>query len=330
MLLSAGSTAAKSKRECGRTLLYANARLHTTFRAAKNPSSKAFQNRPSSATFGRRRSHTVIASDKSNSEAETITDDIPTESVLTPATTTTDTTASNHTTRADDTTRSTTTSDWSQYTTVDAELWVGRQAMLGFSLGVVTEALSGNTMLQQIGIDVQTAEAHEILVAQLLLAFFGATMVGGGVTISRAKSGKMTTEEFKKYSKFLGANTEETAEIEASMLKEGGLAKLLEAPSTNRAGPALKPKDDLLWTVLRAVAWVILAGDEKKSEEKGKEKKRVAARDVELNAGRLAMVGFASAVFVEAASGIGIMQQLYFYSYLFESVPVESVPGDRY
>ena len=147
MLLSAGGTAAKSKRECGRTL-YANARLYTTFRAAKNPSSKAFQNSPSSATFGRRRSHTGIASDKSNSEAETITDDIPTESVLTPATTTTDTTASNHTTRADDTTRSTTISDWSQYTTVDAELWVGRQAMLGFSLGVVTEALSGNTMLQ--------------------------------------------------------------------------------------------------------------------------------------------------------------------------------------
>jgi len=205
-----------------------------------------------------------------------------------------------------------------------SELWVGRQAMLGITLGVITEVLSGNTMLQQVGLDVQTAQAHEILFGALWLALFGGTVVGAGLTLSRAKSGKMTSEEYKRYAKFFGMNTEETAEMEASMRKQDGLTKLLEAPPPKRrdTNSALQP-NELLWTILRGVAWVILAEERKDANvEKDQPGFAIYAKDVELNGGRMAMLGFVAAILVEAATGAGVMQQLDFYSNIFAAESV--------
>eukprot|EP00976_Prorocentrum_cordatum_P029176 594156-Prorocentrum_minimum.AAC.4 len=213
-----------------------------------------------------------------------------------------------------------------------SELWVGRQAMIGITLGVITEGLSGNTMLQQVGIDVQTAQAHELLFGALWLALFGATVVGAGLTLSRAKSGQMTSEEYKRYARFFGANTEETAEMEASMRKEGGLTKLLEAPPprTQATNSALQP-NELMWTVLRGVAWLILADERKeaKADKEGQPGFAIGgAQDVELNGGRLAMLGFVAAILVEAATGAGVMEQLTFYSTIFSAESV--VPIDEF
>lgn len=176
------------------------------------------------------------------------------------------------------------------------ELWVGRFAMIGFGSGVANEILTGTPILQQIGLETPNGG----LTTLLSIAIFGSTLAASVKTLQRIQSGNMTPLEAKRYGGFLGFMIPSAAAREGDMSGQASL-KGTEAGAAGEAAPAEGDG-------MPSPVWV--------SEREMQDFEAAYARQVELTNGRWAMIGFASAILIESATGAGIIPQMTFYAKL--------------
>ena len=186
-----------------------------------------------------------------------------------------------------------------------AELFIGRTAMGGFATGLVQEMLTGDGILAQLGRrDTPNDELFGWFVAFLL----GSTACGLWVTFRQLVSGEMSPRQFKRYQSFLGltgadeaARLEATAEAHEEERDGEYLAKefaAVVAAATDGPGASM----DLDTTV-----------ETMGSPKEVQDAQLAYMKTVELNNARWAMVGFATAVVMEAKTGGGILDQLAMY-----------------
>lgn len=220
-----------------------------------------------------------------------------------------------------------------------AEVWVGRLAMAGFLSAIIGEFITGKGPLGQIGLITPSPP----LLVTLSAALTSATFVALVQTLVKAQKGDLSPRDAARYSQFLGiAGEDKNIEESASGLKNRG------DPVTNTLAPDSRqesqeigdskaqgtPADRALNLQDRSEA----ASKQKMSDEE-KQKYRAAgpsmsiaqrndelerqnfaneptlryARKVEITNGRWAMLGFAVAILVEAATGKGILSQVLFW-----------------
>jgi hypothetical protein len=191
-----------------------------------------------------------------------------------------------------------------------AELWTGRLAMAGFAVGVAEEMLTGQGILEQIG--VTNGAPSDVLTAALLVLMCTPTAVLSAKTLVDAQTGQMTVRQFKRWANLLGLRNDEDAEVVAYMKKADGLAAALRLRDEKAAGV----RQELPLSQAPSCAWPrenapdFCPVDFRSEREMEAEASMAYAREVEINNGRAAMVGFAAAVCAEAASGGGVFQQL--------------------
>ncbi|KAK3289026.1 hypothetical protein CYMTET_3525 [Cymbomonas tetramitiformis] len=172
-----------------------------------------------------------------------------------------------------------------------AELWVGRLAMLGFFIGLEEEFRTGNGVLAQLGL-MEDGFANTPLFFTLLGLMGGASLVATTGTLIKLQRGDMTLNQFLGYAKFFGFNQEQAALAAAKKLKEEDLtlaetlSRITQEPSipTEETTSGLSANDELAY-----------------------------ARNVELENGRWAMMGFALTILIESATGYGTLPQLFYY-----------------
>jgi hypothetical protein len=184
-----------------------------------------------------------------------------------------------------------------------AELFIGRTAMGGFATGLAQELLTGDGILAQLG----WRNTPDPALFDFFIAFLASTTLAGVfVTLRQIQSGEMSVRQFKRYQAFLGLSPRDEAEREAaareSQARElDGEALATEfaavARSAAAADPAMTSMDDEPEMTPRQV------------NDAGME----YMKTVELNNARWAMVGFATAVVMEAKTGGGIVPQLIMY-----------------
>lgn len=184
-----------------------------------------------------------------------------------------------------------------------AELFIGRTAMGGFATGLAQELLTGDGILAQLGFrDTPSPALFDFLVAFLA----STTLIGCAVTFRQLTSGEMSPKQFRRYQSFLGLTARDEAER---------VVATREAQSREADGAALASE-------FAAVASAAIAGpDGEMSVDEDPEltPKEVAngsmayLKSVELNNARWAMVGFATAIVMEAKTGGGIIPQLIMY-----------------
>lgn len=210
-----------------------------------------------------------------------------------------------------------------------SELWVGRWAMMGFASGLFVELATGKGILKQVGIETPNKGIF-ILLAVLI---GGGTLVGTGTTITKVLTGTMSDESIADYASFLGLKGERKAlKAESDEMKKNGdftsiqsmeeveeARSSIETPADKFLGQdnindientssAMK-SDDPFEQSLNATEIDSYARRSELAEE-------AYAKDVELTNGRWAMIGFATAIIVEAATGQGIIGQLIGYGKL--------------
>lgn len=229
-----------------------------------------------------------------------------------------------------------------------AELWVGRLAMMGFIVSIIEEGITGRGTLQQVGLSTPDNTLLYVICglataatlagtartlnqarngnlskrdlaryrsflgmkneAREIAATAKAMKLGGDFTspdspaaIDAARSAGTPADAF------LSPNDERTlAAASASLKAKGGVFTLdntaeaaeaaasLKATEAGEKGPSvsLQARDDIMETgTFTASDWVY-------------------AKQVELDNGRWAMLGFLTAIIVEAATGNGIIMQL--------------------
>eukprot|EP00241_Pyramimonas_parkeae_P011812 CAMPEP_0114237710 /NCGR_PEP_ID=MMETSP0058-20121206/7535_1 /TAXON_ID=36894 /ORGANISM="Pyramimonas parkeae, CCMP726" /LENGTH=211 /DNA_ID=CAMNT_0001349769 /DNA_START=161 /DNA_END=793 /DNA_ORIENTATION=- len=154
-----------------------------------------------------------------------------------------------------------------------SEMWTGRLAMCGFTIGVASELITGEPILMQVGLG--DGQPNQTLFAGLLLAMVVPTVVSIASTISSAANGNMSVATFRRWVSLFALDTEA-----AALKDENGFV----APSS---------------------PW-----PRKTREQMEQEEFQEFATEIELANGRWAMLGFASAILIEAATGGGVFQQL--------------------
>ena len=202
------------------------------------------------------------------------------------------------------------------------EQWAGRMAMLGFASGVTGELATGKGILGQLGVD--TPDSSVLLTLVVLMG--GATAFATARTLFRLTNGTMTVAELRRYSTFFGLSTEAAAAAEALARKRRGDftgATDLNAIDAARAAGTLA--DAALMTPdatpvvggpapVAAMAAEAAPAEAAPKRMTAEEREQAYARDVELTNGRWAMLGFATAILVESATGAGVVGQLEFYA----------------
>lgn len=190
-----------------------------------------------------------------------------------------------------------------------SELWVGRLAMAGFATGVAEELATGQTILEQVGLADGSGYANPTLFYTLL----GFMLVPSGIatvnTLFKVATGEMTVKQFKGYAKFFGLGSEEDAKMISTMNK---LAMMDELKGTvNDTTLTVDDAASCEWpspTAAPSSPWPRLT-----SEQREAEMTLNYARDIEMDNGRWAMIGFALAILIEAGTGAGVVQQILFY-----------------
>ncbi len=198
-----------------------------------------------------------------------------------------------------------------------SELWTGRLAMMGFATGVTVELSTGQPILQQLGL---TTPDSTIFTA-LATAIGGATLFATARTLLRLTGGDMTVGELRRYSNFFGLDAEKIAEKESRERKAGGdFTSATDLNAIDAARAAGSPADAALMT---ADATAVASGAEaaaaapaaaRAPPKSAEDFEREYARGVEVENGRWAMVGFALAILIEAATGNGVVAQLEGYA----------------
>eukprot|EP00239_Pterosperma_sp_CCMP1384_P001503 CAMPEP_0197853952 /NCGR_PEP_ID=MMETSP1438-20131217/23764_1 /TAXON_ID=1461541 /ORGANISM="Pterosperma sp., Strain CCMP1384" /LENGTH=272 /DNA_ID=CAMNT_0043468541 /DNA_START=72 /DNA_END=890 /DNA_ORIENTATION=+ len=171
-----------------------------------------------------------------------------------------------------------------------SELWTGRLAMSGFTIGLVTEVTTGEGILQQIGLS--DGYENPALFTALVLLMGGASLAATTKTILDITTGNMSAAQKENYAKGFGLTDEQTARLNstAAQMKEE------EEPSTSMDEALSEPLNQTV--VERTTGGSAVPG---------------YAEHVETNNGRWAMIGFATAILIEAATGRGIIPQLISY-----------------
>lgn len=202
-----------------------------------------------------------------------------------------------------------------------AEMWVGRWAQIGFVSSVVNEFVTGRGTLQQIGLP---GDSAPMLVA-LLVLFGGGSLAGTFRTLQRALTKEMSKPEAEGYRTFLGLNQEQEIQKEAARMKQEGD---FTTPGNNEAAIAASkaagsPADTFLSLDDEVKAQQAAQGMKSASSSLGtspaagdnsdvsfgQQGELAYARGIELINGRAAMLGFLTAIIVEAATGQGVIGQ---------------------
>jgi hypothetical protein len=203
-----------------------------------------------------------------------------------------------------------------------SELWTGRLAMMGFASGVTNELVTGQPILQQLGATTPDGKLFGILATLI----GGATLFATARTLFRLTSGEMTLIELRRYSNFFGLSAEAVAEAEAKERKRAGdftSATDLNAIDAARAAgtaadAALMVADAAVLSADAAAAPAMAAAAPAapavSRAQMAADQEAAYAREVELTNGRWAMLGFASAILIEAATGAGVVGQLEGYA----------------
>lgn len=210
-----------------------------------------------------------------------------------------------------------------------AEMWVGRWAQIGFASSIVGEFVSGKGTLGQLGLTDGTPSTP--VLAALCLLMGGATLVGSAITLKKLITKTMTKTEINGYRTFLALNNNDDYKEEAASMKrkgdfttigldEAAIAKTkaaAEAPAdaflstTNDASAPSTPS--VASTSAPAASTPMSAQQRQSSVEQlyfGETSELAYARGIEITNGRYAMIGFAAAILVEAATGDGILKQV--------------------
>jgi hypothetical protein len=195
--------------------------------------------------------------------------------------------------------------------------------MMGFATGVTVELVTGKPILQQLG----ASTPDSGLFTGLALAIGGATLVGTARTLFRLTSGDMTLGELRRYSTFFGLDAETVAAAEAKQRKRAGdFTSATDLSAIDAARAAGTAADAALMTAdatpMAAPSALAAAADAApaaaapamSTAERADAFEREYARSVELTNGRWGMVGFASAILIEAATGAGVVGQLEGYA----------------
>ncbi|GAX85424.1 hypothetical protein CEUSTIGMA_g12840.t1 [Chlamydomonas eustigma] len=224
-----------------------------------------------------------------------------------------------------------------------AEMWVGRWAQLGFVSSIVVEFTSGQGTLQQVGLPSPSTP----LLAVIGVLAGGLSLVATARTIQRAQGKQMSKTEIARYKSFFGLDKEAEVKEEANQMKLRG--DFTTPPNTAAEGAAAaaakaagSPVDSFLSTnemaegqsaskeMKSASATATLTRDPSVSapstakstlkqadiaqyEETmyfGAKGELEYARNIELTNGRWAMLGFLTAILVEASNGHGIINQV--------------------
>jgi len=167
-----------------------------------------------------------------------------------------------------------------------AELWTGRLAMSGFTIGLVTEVITGKGILQQVGVSDGYADPN--LFTLLVLLMGGASLAATTKTVIDIGTGNMSSAQLKNYAQGFGLTSEQTARLDRTeeTMKEDEVSSsmgTMDEGSMDEGAPVVTPE----------------------GFEYGKY--------VEISNGRWAMIGFATAILIEAATGNGILPQLIGY-----------------
>lgn len=220
-----------------------------------------------------------------------------------------------------------------------AELFCGRLAMMGFTVGLAEEIATGQGILAQINVSAPGVP-NPIALAFLTALIVGGTGYGSAKTLASAQNGTMTLRTFKRWCDLLGADQDEAARalsVDIKKMERNGflapddLAAIAEARRSNPADAVLS-MDGKAEAMAAAAAMKIAAAEAGEAAEASMMERDLAvgmppmeigagvdaemryALDVEMNNGRWAMLGFALAVFLEASTGNGIMGQLIGYA----------------
>ena len=200
-------------------------------------------------------------------------------------------------------------------------------AMMGFASGVTGELLTGKGILAQLGADCPDPRLFGVLA----LLMGGATAIATARTLFRLQSGSMSVGEFRRYASFFGLSAEAAAQAEAMQRKRAGdFTAATDLNAIDRARAEGTIADAALMTAdatpvvggpapmagaTATMAPPALAAEAAAPKRMTAEEREMAyARDVELQNGRWAMLGFATAILVEAATGAGVVGQLETYA----------------
>ena len=156
------------------------------------------------------------------------------------------------------------------------------------------ELLTGMPTLEQIGIMTPNSD----LFAVLSVAIGGATLAATARTLVSLQSGDMSVRDFRRYAQFFGLDAERIAEAEA---RKRTLADSVFAASAADATSSMESAS----SAATEVPYVRKSAEQLELEY---------AKDVEMRNGRWAMLGFASLILIEAATGNGLVGQLETYA----------------
>jgi hypothetical protein len=192
-----------------------------------------------------------------------------------------------------------------------AEVWTGRLAMGGFISSIAVEFLTGKGTLQQLGL---VTPSFPLFVTIIALGG-GAITIGSWRTILRATNNELTANELVRYRQLLGIQNEE--KNIAAQRAQGSIADKFLGDSDDKTN---KQKTEGVAAETAASDQSSLGqGTPKYTSDDIVTDKNFAneglayARDVEVNNGRWAMIGFISALSVEALTGRGIIGQVISY-----------------
>jgi len=228
-----------------------------------------------------------------------------------------------------------------------AEIWCGRLAMMGFIVSIAEEFATGQGTLAQIHL-LEPGQPDTVVLAVLMAFFGGAMLIGSAQTLNGLRNGTLSVRDVLRYKNFLALASDADAKNTAAEMKRKGD---FTTPGVNptqiaESKAAGTPADAFLSTN------DVQEGDAAAREMKGqaspaapegaqqppqqaqqapaqtpqKQKDIMStylfsgnaemryAQNIELENGRWAMIGFLVAVLVEAATGQGIIGQLFGYA----------------
>merc|ERR1712032_4110 len=175
-----------------------------------------------------------------------------------------------------------------------AELWTGRFAMTGFAIGVATEILTGRGILEQVGLMEDGAPAPTLFI--VLVALIGGTSLLASVKTIYDVVSKKAVPTWKEVPGRYANSPVLPSDVTSMDQSSEGDEKKAAAMLTNDAST--------------------ISSDEDPEIEIPTIKVEQYATKVEISNGRWAMVGFATAILIEAATGNGIIPQLLTYGQL--------------
>ena len=203
----------------------------------------------------------------------------------------------------------------------------------GFASGLFVELATGKGILKQIGI--QTPSTPIFIALAALIG--GSTLVASGATVARLLSGSMSEAEVRDYASFLGLKGESrsTKKTSSEMKAKGDFTSFQDMDELERIRSETVTAADTFLSqdsaddigdaksALGASSSGVVAESGADAADpidsyfaRSEAAEAAYAKDVELTNGRWAMIGFATAILVEAATGQGIIGQLIQYGKL--------------